>query len=65
MDVTAGLIHAVLSQTQPGTNPDGTPSKARHTLDPAVASRVSRQAAELLASYPLYPAIDLGANSAS
>jgi glycine hydroxymethyltransferase len=65
MDVTAGLIHAVLSQTQPGTTPDGTPSKARHTLDPAVASRVSRQAAELLASYPLYPAIDLGANSAS
>jgi glycine hydroxymethyltransferase len=60
MDVTADLIHAVLSQTRPGTNSDGAPSKARHTLDPAVAGRVLRQAAELLASYPLYPGVDLG-----
>jgi glycine hydroxymethyltransferase len=60
MDSTAGLICDVLSQTRPAAAPDGSPSKARHILDPAVASRVSQQAAELLAGYPLYPAIDLG-----
>jgi glycine hydroxymethyltransferase len=60
MDVIGGLITAVLSQARPGTSPSGTPSKARYTLDPAVASRVSEQATELLAGYPLYPGVDLG-----
>ncbi|HEX9539723.1 MAG TPA: glycine hydroxymethyltransferase [Streptosporangiaceae bacterium] len=60
MDVIASLIAAVLSETRPGTNSSGTPSKVHYALDPAVASRVSEQAAELLAGYPLYPAIDLG-----
>ncbi|TML30302.1 MAG: glycine hydroxymethyltransferase [Actinobacteria bacterium] len=54
MDETAGLIHTVLSQTRPGT------SKARYQLDPAVADRVAKQAAELLADFPLYAGIDLG-----
>jgi len=60
MDVIGGLITAVLSQARPGTSASGTPSKARYTLDPAVASRVSEQATELLAGYPLYPGVDLG-----
>jgi glycine hydroxymethyltransferase len=60
MDVIGGLITAVLSQARPGTSRDGTPSKASYELDPAVARRVSDQATELLADYPLYPAIDLG-----
>jgi glycine hydroxymethyltransferase len=59
MDVIASLIAAVLSETRPATNASGTPSKVHYALDPAVAGRVSEQAAELLAGYPLYPAVDL------
>lgn len=59
MDQTAELIHTVLSQTTPGSNADGTPSKAKYLLDPAVADKVSRQATELLTGFPLYPTVDL------
>ncbi len=59
MDVVADLICTVLSQTQPGTTSAGAPSKASHVLDPALAARVSQQATELLADFPLYPSIDL------
>ncbi|MFG2054649.1 glycine hydroxymethyltransferase [Micromonospora sp. NPDC048930] len=54
MDATAELIHTVLSQTAPGE------SKAKYVLDPALADKVSKQASELLAKFPLYPAVDLG-----
>ncbi|MEH0843938.1 glycine hydroxymethyltransferase [Micromonospora sp. CPCC 205711] len=54
MDQTAELIHTVLSQTTPGE------SKAKYVLDPALADKVSKQATELLAGFPLYPAVDLG-----
>jgi glycine hydroxymethyltransferase len=37
----------------------GIPAKARYVLDPAVADRVAKQAADLLADFPLYPTIDL------
>ena len=60
MDEIAELIHIVLSETSPGTGPDGAVSKARHRLDPSVAQRVARRASELLANHPLYPTIDLG-----
>ncbi len=60
MDEIADLIHTVLTQTQPGTAPDGSPSKARYVLDPTVSAKVSSRAAELMAAHPLYPAIDLG-----
>ena len=60
MDVIAGLIHTVLSQTTAGTTASGAASKVSCVLDPAVAGQVSKQAAELLATFPLYPAIDLG-----
>ncbi|MFD0786176.1 glycine hydroxymethyltransferase, partial [Micromonospora azadirachtae] len=59
MDVIAELIHTVLNQTNAGSNPDGTPSKAKYVLDPAVSDKVSRQATDLLAGFPLYPTIDL------
>ncbi|GAA2710930.1 glycine hydroxymethyltransferase [Micromonospora olivasterospora] len=59
MDATAELIHTVLTQTTPGANADGTPSKAKYVLDPALADKISRQAADLLASFPLYPSVDL------
>ena len=60
MDVIAGLIHEVLSQTRPGTTSAGAPSKATCAADPALADRVAKQAAELLAQFPLYPSVDLG-----
>ncbi|MFD2078957.1 glycine hydroxymethyltransferase [Actinopolymorpha cephalotaxi] len=60
LDEVAGLIDTVLGQTKPGTTRQGAPSKASHVLDEAVASRVSQQAADLLANHPLYPTIDLG-----
>ncbi|MFE9655102.1 glycine hydroxymethyltransferase [Micromonospora sp. NPDC006431] len=59
MDATAELIHTVLTQTTPGANPDGTASKAKYVLDAALADKVSKQASELLATFPLYPAINL------
>jgi len=60
MDEIADLINTVLSQTRPGASADGTPSKAQYVLDPAVADRVSKQATEMLAGFPRYPAVDLG-----
>ncbi|BCL17657.1 glycine hydroxymethyltransferase [Micromonospora sagamiensis] len=60
MDETAELIHTVLSQTRPGSNADGTPSKAKYTLEPAVSERIAKQASDLVAGFPLYPTVDLG-----
>ncbi|MFF5174558.1 glycine hydroxymethyltransferase [Micromonospora sp. NPDC000089] len=54
MDATAELIHTVLSQTTSGE------SKAKYVLDPALADKVSKQATDLLAGFPLYPGVDLG-----
>ncbi|MGC4806974.1 glycine hydroxymethyltransferase [Micromonospora sp. DT233] len=59
MDATAELIHTVLTQTTAGSNADGTPSKAKYALDPALADKISHQATDLLAPFPLYPAITL------
>ncbi|MFJ8578056.1 glycine hydroxymethyltransferase [Micromonospora sp. NPDC093277] len=59
MDTTAELIHTVLTQTAPGSNPDGTPSKAKYVLDPTLADKVSKQASDLLTGFPLYPSVDL------
>ncbi|MBX7267444.1 glycine hydroxymethyltransferase [Micromonospora sp. Llam7] len=60
MDTTAELMHTVLSQTSAAANPDGTASKAKYALDPALADKVGRQAGELLAGFPLYPGVQLG-----
>jgi glycine hydroxymethyltransferase len=60
MNAIAGLMHEVLSQTTPGTTAAGAPSKASYQLDPAVSGRISKQATELLADFPLYPTVDIG-----
>jgi glycine hydroxymethyltransferase len=60
MDVIGGLIHEVLSQARPGTTSSGAPSRAACAADPALADRGAKQAAELLAQFPLYPSVDLG-----
>ncbi|GIF09730.1 glycine hydroxymethyltransferase [Actinoplanes siamensis] len=54
MDQIAELIHTVLA----GTTPDAT-SKAKFTLDAGLSDRVSKQASELLAPFPLYPSVSL------
>src|SRR6201994_4025971 len=48
MDQIAELIHTVLAGTSPAEG-----SKAKYQLDPALADRVSKQATELLAPFPL------------
>ncbi|MCW6006544.1 hypothetical protein K1W54_18455 [Micromonospora sp. CPCC 205371] len=55
MDQVADLIHTVLTHTRPVAG-----SKARYTLDAALAAKLSQRAADLLAPFPLYPTIDLG-----
>jgi glycine hydroxymethyltransferase len=60
MDVIAGLMATVLTETAPAATADGAPSKVRYLLDDKVADRVAREAAELVAGYPLYPGVDLG-----
>jgi glycine hydroxymethyltransferase len=59
MDQIAELITAVLTNTQPGTDGAGNPSKATYVLDAAVGKKVLGQAADLLVHYPLYPAVTL------
>ncbi len=53
MDEIAELIAGTLTQTQPGE------SKAKYTLDSAVAAGTRKRAADLLAPHPLYPTISL------
>jgi glycine hydroxymethyltransferase len=53
MDQIAELMHTVLTSTKAGA------SKAKFDLDPAVSDRVSKQATELLADFPLYPTVDI------
>jgi glycine hydroxymethyltransferase len=60
MDQIAGLIHAVLGATRPGTTAAGAPSKASYQLEPGVRERIQLQADDLLAGFPLYPSVDLG-----
>ncbi|MFF5227490.1 glycine hydroxymethyltransferase [Dactylosporangium sp. NPDC000521] len=54
MDTIAELIATVLSSTRPAAD-----SKAKYTLDESIAAKVSGQASELLAGFPLYPEITL------
>jgi glycine hydroxymethyltransferase len=53
MDTIAGLIDTVLQGT------DGSGSKAKYVLENGLAESVAKQAADLVAGFPLYPGIDL------
>jgi glycine hydroxymethyltransferase len=59
MDEIADLIHTVLTHTGPAAGKDGTASRARYVLEPAVSGKVAQRAAEMMAAHPLYPSIDL------
>jgi len=58
-DKVAEMIVDVLSNTTPGTNKAGAPSKATYNLADGVADRVRSQSAELLEANPLYPGLEL------
>ena len=57
MDTIAGLIDTVLRGT------DGSGSKAKYVLENGLAESVAKQAADLVAGFPLYPGIDLSSLS--
>ncbi len=59
MDEIAALVDTVLSATTASTTAKGTPSKAGHVLDAALAAGTAARAEELVAGFPLYPGIDL------
>ena len=58
-DTVAGLIVDVLSNTTPLTTAQGTPGKAKYTLNAGVADRAKAVAAEILDANPLYPGLEL------
>jgi glycine hydroxymethyltransferase len=58
-DRVAALLVEALKATTVATTASGAPSKAKYTIDPAVATRVHEEAAELLAPHPLYPGLVL------
>ena len=58
-DRVAELVVDVLTNTQPGTNKAGAPSKATYTLADGVADRTKDASAELLDKHPLYPGLEL------
>ncbi len=59
MDEIADMIVTTLRATAATRADDGSPSRARYGLDPAVAEAVHRRAADLLAAHPLSPGITL------
>jgi glycine hydroxymethyltransferase len=58
-DKVAELMIDVLSNTQPGQNKAGAPSKATYVLADGVADRVKAASAEMLDKHPLYPGLEL------
>lgn len=59
-DRVAELMIDVLTNTQPGVNKAGAPSKATYTLGDGVADRIKAASAEMLDKNPLYPGLQLG-----
>ncbi|PRY50493.1 glycine hydroxymethyltransferase [Geodermatophilus tzadiensis] len=58
-DRTAELIVDVLANTTPTSTRDGSPSKAKYTVDGGLADKTRAAAAELVAAHPLYPGLEL------
>jgi glycine hydroxymethyltransferase len=59
LDEVADIIVGVLQATTPTSTKSGAPSQARYSLDDEVAGASRMRCADLLAKFPLYPAIDL------
>jgi glycine hydroxymethyltransferase len=55
----ASVVALVLKNIQPGTTKSGGRDKAKYTLDDAIRDQARSRVNALLASYPVYPEIDL------
>ena len=55
----AAVIQRVLASSKPGTNPDGTVSKARCVVDPRTRAEARNRVKALLDQFPVYPQLDL------
>jgi glycine hydroxymethyltransferase len=59
MEEIASLVALVLKNVQPATTKAGARDKAKYSLDEAIRQQARARVDELLASYPVYPEIDL------
>ena len=59
MEEIAAVVALVLKNIKPGTTKSGARDKTKYTLDEAVRGQAHARVEDLLASYPVYPEIDL------
>jgi glycine hydroxymethyltransferase len=59
MDEVADIMATLLKSAEPTTTKSGEPSKAKYTLDDAVAADGRQRCADLLSRFRLYPEVDL------
>jgi glycine hydroxymethyltransferase len=59
MEEIASVVALVLQNVRPATTKSGARDKAKYTLDDAVRDQARARVDALLASYPVYPEIDL------
>ncbi len=59
MNEIAEIVALVLKNVKPSTTKAGTLDKAKYSLDPTIELQAQARARDLLASYPVYPEIDL------
>jgi glycine hydroxymethyltransferase len=59
MDEIASVVALVLKSVKPATAKSGGPDKAKYVLDPAARDQARSRVSALLASFPVYPEIDV------
>lgn len=59
MKEIAAVLKLILSHTKPEPTADGTPSKAKFTIDAGAEREARERTHTLLASFPVYPELDL------
>ncbi len=60
MDEIASVVALVLNNVKPTTAKSGAPDKAKYVLEPSAREAAHARVDALLASFPVYPEIDLG-----
>jgi glycine hydroxymethyltransferase len=60
MDEIATVVALVLKNIKPSTSKSGAPDKAKYVLDPSAREQARARVEALLASFPVYPEIDVG-----
>jgi glycine hydroxymethyltransferase len=59
LEEIAAVVALVLKNVQPGTTRSGARDRSKYTLDDAIRTQAQSRVNDLLASYPVYPEIDL------